>query len=210
MLNIQVYIVTGGNNYGNGGMISSTEMLVHGSTQWTEETSAELPMHISGLASVSLNNKVLIMGNSICYMVYDIVLTFLQEEWQMKLTLSIICLISTSLTLLPSNGDRLVKCQDQELFTKQVWTGCIISKIEYSVFLKDQSSKNISLSLPLPLCVFIISLHYKRHCSIIKIRTSIFYIRENQNKCQLWIKTHNYDSKIILSMSVVSGLTKWW
>ena len=65
MLNIQVYIVTGGNNYGNGGMISSTEMLVHGSTQWTEETSAELPMHISGLASVSLNNKVLIMGNGI-------------------------------------------------------------------------------------------------------------------------------------------------
>ena len=51
--------MTGGTDI-HGELISSTELLVPGA-RWNK-ASARLPMGISGMASVSLNNQIFIMG----------------------------------------------------------------------------------------------------------------------------------------------------
>ena len=61
-LHIQVYLVTGGYD-GSGKGLSSTEVLVEGTTAWM--SAGELPMAMGALKAVSLNNKIFITGNII-------------------------------------------------------------------------------------------------------------------------------------------------
>ena len=59
-LHIQVYLVTGGHN---DNYLSSTETLVEGAGSWT--FAGELPVAMSGLKGVSLNNNIFMTGNII-------------------------------------------------------------------------------------------------------------------------------------------------
>ena len=58
-----MYLVTGGysGGYSKTDLMSSTETLVEGASAWT--FIGELPVAMYGLRAVSLNNKILIIGN---------------------------------------------------------------------------------------------------------------------------------------------------
>ena len=57
-----MYLVTGGQEDGYD-RLSSTEVLVDGTTAWM--SAGELPVAMYGLKAVSLNNKIFITGNII-------------------------------------------------------------------------------------------------------------------------------------------------
>ena len=57
----QVYVVVGGSTYIESGELADTETLTVGDASWTTLT-YKFPKQILGMASVSLDNKVFIMG----------------------------------------------------------------------------------------------------------------------------------------------------
>ena len=59
MLNIQVYLVTGG--LSDSIYFSSTEILTQGGEKW--ESVGELPRSMSGVGAVSIDNTILVTGN---------------------------------------------------------------------------------------------------------------------------------------------------
>ena len=65
---LQVYLVVGGYSVAQSGLISSTETLVSGYTAWTTVSSLELPLPTNCMASVSLDNKIFIMGKFYVYL----------------------------------------------------------------------------------------------------------------------------------------------
>ena len=62
--NVQVYLVTGGYNYGDG-YLDSTELLLASATSWTNINSAALPSARAYLRGITLNNKVVVTGTNI-------------------------------------------------------------------------------------------------------------------------------------------------
>ena len=57
---LQVYLVTGGDYP----YTASTELLTAGAAAWVE--TGPLPLHMSGLAAVSLDNQIIVTGDRWC------------------------------------------------------------------------------------------------------------------------------------------------
>ena len=51
--------------------LSSTEILIHGSSSWTN--SAPLPTHRAGLRGATLNNKIVITGDDMWYKIVSFI-----------------------------------------------------------------------------------------------------------------------------------------
>ena len=66
---LQVYVVMGGYNHGDG-PLSSTEMLSEGEDTWRER--APLPRPLNGLRSVSLGNVIYLTGQMIILRVWSL------------------------------------------------------------------------------------------------------------------------------------------
>ena len=58
---VQTYLVSGGYNNGNGGYLSSTEVLLETGSSWT--LSGQLPTHRYGPSAARIDNKIVMTGN---------------------------------------------------------------------------------------------------------------------------------------------------